>query len=334
MKVSLRPSTVTMYRCRGQAFFITYLFFSMSTIRLGLEWFLNPDHAPFILAQEKGWLKESSLSLELIEPKAHLDAIDAIEQGTLDVAITEPIHLVIDAAKGKSVLGFARFLHTNGGVMYLKNKGISRPRDMAGKRVQYPGAPAPGGLEIIRTMIEADGGEAHAPLTPVNNSFYHTDALAEDKADVATLVFYNFEIIEARHRGLDADFFALKDWGVPDFCQLILITSPKILASREADLRALLRVLRRSIDFIYQHPDETKLIYLNRVGIALDDTLNNAIYDATAPCFTFDFTLSAEYLESLQAWLYRTGQIVARPDVSSYWTNRFAVGDVLSFAKL
>ncbi|MFN3386061.1 MAG: ABC transporter substrate-binding protein [Candidatus Thermochlorobacter sp.] len=304
----------------------------MSVIRLGLEWFLNPDHAPFMIAEEKGWLKEAGLSLELIEPKAHLDAIDAIERGDLDVAITEPIHLVLDAAKGKPIIGFARFLHTNGGVMYLKHSGILRPRDMVGKRVQYPGAPGPGGLAIVRTMIEADGGPKDAPLTPVNNSFYHTDALAEGKADVATLVFYNFEIIEARHRGLEADFFTLKDWGIPDFCQLILITSPHFFASRESDIRALLKVLRRSIDFIHQHPDETKLIYLSRMNTALDDTLSNAIYDATVPCFTFDFTLSAEYLESLQAWLYRTGQIEKQLDVHTYWTNRLALGDVFTFA--
>lgn len=32
-------------------------------------------------------------------------------------------------------------------------------------------------------------------------------------ADVATLVFYSFVLVEARHRGHEADFFALKDWG-------------------------------------------------------------------------------------------------------------------------
>ena len=32
---------------------------------------------------------------------------------------------------------------------------------------------------------------------PVNNDFHHTDALIEGKADVATLAFYNFEVVEA-----------------------------------------------------------------------------------------------------------------------------------------
>ena len=53
----------------------------------------------------------------------------------LDVAVTEPLHLAQeDAAKGKPVLGFSRFLHTDGGVLYDDGRGdIKRPADMCGR---------------------------------------------------------------------------------------------------------------------------------------------------------------------------------------------------------
>ena len=88
----------------------------------------------------------------LVEPAAHLDPFQAIVEGELDLAITEPGHLVEDVAKGRDVIGFARMLHTNGGVMTLRASGIERPRDLAGKRVQYPGAPGPGGIAIVATI--------------------------------------------------------------------------------------------------------------------------------------------------------------------------------------
>ena len=48
-------------------------------------------------------------------------------------------------------------------------------------------------------MIEADGAQyTDGDIIPVNNSFYHTDALLNDKADAATLIFENFEILEAK----------------------------------------------------------------------------------------------------------------------------------------
>ena len=76
-----------------------------------------------------------------------------ILQGRLDVSVTETIHLAQDAAAGKPVLGFARFLHTDGGVMTLgRTANITRPRDMCGATISYPGSPGPGGPAIVQVV--------------------------------------------------------------------------------------------------------------------------------------------------------------------------------------
>ncbi|MEM9218381.1 MAG: ABC transporter substrate-binding protein [Cyanobacteria bacterium P01_F01_bin.150] len=298
----------------------------MSKLRLGLEWFLNPDHVPLLVGQEKGWFADAGLDLDLVEPSEHVDAIAELQSGSLDIAVTEPVHLVEDRAKGHKVLGWARFLHTNGGVMYFKGKGIERPKDMAGKRLQYPGAPSALGLAIAKTMIEADGGAfTEDSITSIDNGFFHTDALIEDKADAATLVFYNFEVIEARQRGHNAQFFALKDWGIPDFCQLILIATPELLQQRQQDLQAFLKVLRRGVDFIHQNPEAAQAIYDQRTGAYSGDAIGREIYDATVSCFTHDFSMSSDYYDHLQDWMHTTGQISQHLSSSDYWTNSLAL---------
>lgn len=109
-------------------------------IRLGLEWFTNPDHLPLIVAKKHGIFASFGLDVELVEPADHWEAEEEILAGRLDVAVTEPLHLAQDAAKGKPVLGFSRFLHTDGGVLYDAGKGdIKRPADMCGKTISYPG---------------------------------------------------------------------------------------------------------------------------------------------------------------------------------------------------
>ncbi|GAJ98922.1 hydroxymethylpyrimidine ABC transporter, substrate-binding component [Geomicrobium sp. JCM 19055] len=97
----------------------------------------EPDHIPLMIGMEKGWFANEGIDVTMIEPEDHFDAIDEIKAGKMDIAITEPLHLVEDRAAGEPVLGFARFLHTNGGVMYNKAKGIKRPVDLIGKRIQY-----------------------------------------------------------------------------------------------------------------------------------------------------------------------------------------------------
>ena len=295
----------------------------MTRLRVALEWFLNPDHLPFLVADELGWFSEAGLDVVLVEPKEHFDAFKAFQAGELEVAITEPIHLLQDLGAGQPVCGFARFLHTNGGVMVLEKSGIERPRELAGKRLQYPGAPGPGGPAIINTMVAADGGEPGV-VVPVNNGFLHTDALARDLADAATLVFYNFEVVEAEHLGLKPRLFALKDFGVPDFCQLILVTVPHILEEQQEALGSLVTILRRGIDFVKQQPDRAAEIYWKRTNSNPEDALSKAIFDATIPCFTHDFGMSSDYYNVLAKWLIDTQQAESIPGLEACWTNRFA----------
>lgn len=298
----------------------------MEKITVGLEWFVNPDHLPLMIGMEKGWFAEAGIDIAMVEPEEHFDAIEEIKSGQMDIAITEPLHLVEDRASGDAVIGFARFLHTNGGVMYVKGKGIERPKDLVGKRIQYPGAPGLGGLAIVKTMVEADGGTCTLnDFIPVNNGFYHTDALETDKADAATLIFNNFEITEARHKGLDVDYFALKDWGVPDFCQLIFITSPELLEKRRETFDTFIKVIRKAIDFIYEHREESTAIYLDYTKSDRNDALNMKTIEATLPCFTHDFSMADDYYDQLQNWLKDSGKIKETIEASSYWTNELAL---------
>lgn len=65
----------------------------MITLKKALEWFLNPDHLPFIAGIETGKYKEAGLDIELIEPKEHYDGFDVLHKGEIDMHINEPIHL-------------------------------------------------------------------------------------------------------------------------------------------------------------------------------------------------------------------------------------------------
>lgn len=292
----------------------------MEKIKIGLEWFFNPDHLAFIVAREKGYLKEAGIEIELVEPSDHYEAATMLAQGTLDVAITEPIHLVLDTAQGHDLVGFTRFLHTDGGVMYLEKSGIRSPKDMAGRRLQYPGAPGKLGYAIAHTMMRFDGAEASATIRPVDNSFYHTNALAEDKADMATLVFYNFEVLEAKSRNLSPRFFSLKEWGVPDFCQLHLVTTRDVFRKKYDLWRRLHLVLSRAVSFLKTHPEEARDIWQKNAQGSLEG-LNAEIFSATAACFVYDFGLSSDYLRVLTDWCAEHSLIETKPEAEKLWEN-------------
>ena len=294
----------------------------MEKLRLGLEWFMNPDHLPFMVGLEKGIFQDAGIDLDITEPEDHFDPLDEIQDGRLDVAITEPIHLGQDRLKGEDAVGIARFFHAAGGAMYNKKSGIRRPKDLVGKRIQYPSAPGDGGAIMAKTMVEADSGTCTLDdFTRVNNGFYHTEALEKNVADAAFLVFRNIEVIEARHKGLDVDYFPMAEWGMPDVGQLIFVTTPEQIEKKGDLLRTFIRAVHQAVDFIFDQPEEAKAVYFRYMKKNALDELENKMLDATMPCFTYDFTMSDDYYENLQHWLYETGQADHKIDPATYWTN-------------
>ena len=166
-----------------------------------------------------------------------------------------------------------------------------------------------------------------------NGSFFHTDALQSSKADVATLIFWNFEIPEAKAKGMtNAAFFSLKEWGVPDFCQLVLMTTPEHFETRKQTLRKLVLAMRRATGIVHQQPDLAREYYYEHVNKSdaseTDQAVIDATFTATLPAFPNDNMMSNEYYEHLMKWLVDTDQVDMKKEgdvpVSKYWTNEIA----------
>ena len=70
-----------------------FLFSSISLssekkIILGLDWFVNPDHAPIVIADKYGYFKDEDLKVEIIEPADPNDPPKQVAAGKIDIAIS------------------------------------------------------------------------------------------------------------------------------------------------------------------------------------------------------------------------------------------------------
>ena len=132
---------------------------------------------------------------------------------------------------------------------------------------------------------------------------------------------------------MNAKFFSLKEWGVPDFCQLVLMTTPSHLEKREAAFRKLVLAMRKATGVIHQQPDLARQYYYEHVNKSDADETQQSIIDATfsatLPAFPNDNNMSMEYYEHLMGWLIETKQVNVEDaskvvPVSKYWTNKIA----------
>ena len=299
----------------------------MNSITLGLEWFLNPDHVPFFVASDRGYYEAEGLELERWEPEEHYDTLEALADGKLDYAITEPIHLVPDRAAGVPVTAIATFLHTRGGIQYPTDRGWESPADLEpGVRLNYPGAPGPGGRKMVAHMVRHAGGRLRADeIEPVDRGFYHTDALIEDEADVAFLAFHNFEVVESCHRGFDTALWELADYGVPDFNQLILTASDEKLEANPDEVERFVRATRRGVEDAVAEPDVAAEIFFeaNPELRAEEPALMDAITDATIDCFTPDLAQDLEMYRELVTFCDELGLAEEPVSVESFTDESF-----------
>jgi putative hydroxymethylpyrimidine transport system substrate-binding protein len=262
----------------------------MNTVTLGLEWFLNPDHIPFVVADERGYYEDEGLELDIWEPPEHYDTLEMLAEDELDYAITEPIHLVPERSEGVPVTSIATFLHTRGGIQYPTDRGWGSPADLKpGVRLNYPGAPGPGGRKMVAYMAQQAGGNLTADdIEPVDRGFYHTDALVDGDADIAFLAFHNFEIVESRHRGFGADLWELADYGVPDFNQLVLTAADERIDDDPGEVQRFIDATQRGIEDTVEDGEAAVEVFFDRYPALREE--NPALMDKTAAATQEFFT--------------------------------------------
>ncbi|HJO88016.1 MAG TPA: ABC transporter substrate-binding protein, partial [Rhodospirillales bacterium] len=65
-----------------------------------LDWFVNPDHAPLIIAKEKGFFEAAGLNVKLITPADPNDPPKLVAAGKVDLAVSYQPQLHVQVAEG------------------------------------------------------------------------------------------------------------------------------------------------------------------------------------------------------------------------------------------
>ena len=60
--------------------------FAAEKMTIILDWFINPDHGPIIIAQEKGYFAEQGLEMEIIPPADPSDPPKLVAAAQADLA--------------------------------------------------------------------------------------------------------------------------------------------------------------------------------------------------------------------------------------------------------
>ncbi len=283
-------------------------------LTLLLDWFVNPDHAPILVAQARGYFADAGLEVEIIAPADPNDPPKLVAAGQAEIAISyQPqLHMQVDQGLPLARVGTLVATPLNS-LVVLADSGIQSIADLAGRKVGF----SVGGFEdaLLGAML-ARHGLAKDAVELVNVNFALTPALLSGQVDGVIGAFRNFELNQLELEGRPGRAFYPEEEGVPVYDELIFLANA---GSLEDDrLPRFLDAVEAGVLYLVNHPDESFALFTEGRP-ELDDELNRRAWADTLPRFALrPAALDHARYARFAAFLEEQGLIKPPPPVATY----------------
>jgi len=137
-------------------------------------------------------------------------------------------------------------------------RGIKTPADLKGKRIGYA---VPHLQEILFRAFARYNGLKDSDYELINIGFNITPSLLTHKVDAVIGAYRNYEKNEVELAGKKPGVFLLEKNGIPDFYELVFISSDKKIKEKREALVSFVSAIDEAIKWTRAHPDDALSLY-------------------------------------------------------------------------
>ena len=249
-------------------------------VTLLLDWFINPDHGPIIIAKEKGFFADRGLNVEIIAPADPADPPKLVAAGKADLAISYQPQLHLQVAEGMPLTRVGTLVATPlNCLLVLADGPIKNISDLKGKKVGFSVA----GVEevLLKTILERNGVKL-SDIALVNVNWSLSPSLMSKQVDAVIGAFRNFELNQMDIEGVKGRCFYLEEEGLPAYDELIYVANKNKLDRKM--IKKFLDATELATQFMINHPKQSWNIF-KKTSKELDDELNKRAWVDTLPRF-------------------------------------------------
>ncbi|WP_217920812.1 ABC transporter substrate-binding protein [Miltoncostaea oceani] len=297
-------------------------------VELILDWFPNADHAGIYGAMEEGYFAEEGLDVTPSVPSDPAAALKQVATGKAPFAISYEPEVLIARSQGVPVVAVGAVIpHPLNSVIVRTDRGIRTPADLEGRTVGVAGVPSD--RPLLDAVVRSAGGDP-AAVKVRTIGFTLAPALAAGKVDAVIGAYWNVEQVDLERQGVEVDAFRLEENGVPDYDELVVVTSDEIARDRPDLVRSFLAGLRAGQD--WAATDQTGAVdHLVEANPDLDrETLTEQVR-ATAELLSpsDEPTLNVDPAEwaAFADWMRENGLLTEDVDVDAVVTDAFLPED-------
>jgi putative hydroxymethylpyrimidine transport system substrate-binding protein len=226
----------------------------LQKVTLMLDWYPNAVHSFLYAAQANGYFKEQGLDVDIKMPADTNDPLKLVAAGQLDLALSYEPQVAIARGEGipvKSIGAIVR--HPLNTLMVPANGPVKSPKDLAGKTVGYPSIPLD--EAIVDQMVKTAGGNAKQ-VKMVDVGWDLIPAMATKKTDALIGGYINHEKLLLDKTGHPMRTFSPVDFGVPDYYELVLVTSDKEVKEKQPVLKKFMAAIAKGQKYVQDNPDK------------------------------------------------------------------------------
>lgn len=157
-----------------------------------LDWFVNPDHAQLVIADELGYFADENLEVEMIEPADPSLPPKLVAAGKADIAVSYQPQLHAQVDQGLPLTRFGTLISTPlNSLVVLQDGPIKSIADLKGRKVGF----SVGGFEevLLGTMLDTHGLSLD-DVELVNVNFSLSPSLITGQVSAVIGAFRNFEL--------------------------------------------------------------------------------------------------------------------------------------------
>lgn len=249
-------------------------------LTLLLDWYVNPDHAPIILAQEMGFFAEQGLEVEIITPADPTEPPKLVAAGKADLAVGYQPQLHLQVHQGLPLVRIGTLVATPLNCLMVDADGpVQSLADLKGRKIGYS---VSGVEEAMMTAMLESVGLGMADVEMINVNWSLTPALLTGQVDAVIGAFRNFELTQMELAGGKGRCFFPEEAGLPSYDELIFVANSETLD--RAKLRRFLAAVERGTEYMLNHPEAAFAVFAAS-GPDLSDTLNTRAWADTLPRF-------------------------------------------------
>jgi putative hydroxymethylpyrimidine transport system substrate-binding protein len=212
-----------------------------------LDWFVNPNHGPIILAQERGYFSDANLEVEVITPSDPNDPPRMVAAGRIDLAVSYQPELHLNARDGLGLVRVGTLIETPMTCLVVRADGpVQSIADLAGRKVGFAVA---GLQEMLLNAMLTHNEVALTDVEQINIGWSISPALMSGQVDGVIGAFRNFELNQMDIEGIAGRCFYPEAEGVPSYDELIYVARAEAL-DRDKIARFLQATERATADIL------------------------------------------------------------------------------------